>query len=105
MSASALEAFRRYLLEDEPWRLRAKCRGEQGETAEETKARLNLFFPHRGQTQKPAKALCARCPVQKECDASAIRSGTTYGIWGGIIRHRGPQPDKEHDGSDHPLGI
>lgn len=81
-----LDTFARFILTDEPWRERAACRN---------KGALDLFFPKRGETQKPAKALCARCPVQVECDEYAVRSKTTYGIWGGKIRHRGPQPDKE----------
>lgn len=82
------EAIRRFLLADEPWRERAKCRGMGAEG-------IKIFFPYRGESKKPAKALCARCPVQKQCDEYAERTNSTYGIWGGRMRHRGPEGDDD----------
>lgn len=31
-----------------------------------------------------AKAVCARCPVTRECTHEALRTGVTDGIWGGL---------------------
>ena len=75
-----LEAFRRWLYDDEPWRARAKC--------VELAIPVDAFFPTKGASQKEAKAVCARCPVRIECDDYAKRTNSTYGIWGGVIRHR-----------------
>lgn len=81
-------SFQDYLFQSEPWREFARCADPEVDTA--------LFFPVRGASQKEAKAICARCPVQVECDDYADRSNSTYGIWGGKIRRRG----KANDGSE-----
>jgi WhiB family transcriptional regulator, redox-sensing transcriptional regulator len=63
------------------WRLRAACRevdsagffspdGERGPAREVREAR--------------AKAICARCPVIRECAGYAIAAGERYGVWGGL---------------------
>ena len=63
------------------WRLRAACRevdsavffspdGERGPAREVREAR--------------AKAICARCPVIRECAGYAIVAGERYGVWGGL---------------------
>lgn len=42
------------------------------------------FFPARGQSLEPAKALCECCPVMLECLGYALRSTEPlHGIWGG----------------------
>jgi WhiB family transcriptional regulator, redox-sensing transcriptional regulator len=67
------------------WRERAACRGTDPE----------LFFPTRNigvsdggsQYQKDinaAKAVCAGCPVRKECLDFADATHQEDGIWGGI---------------------
>ncbi len=84
-----LVAFHKYLFQDEPWRDQAKC-AEPGSDVE-----LDDFFPVRGASQKKAKAICLKCPVKVECDNYATRSNSTYGIWGGRIRHRGKVDDGE----------
>lgn len=62
----------------EDWRDRALCLDEDPE----------LFFPlgvgakARMQTRR-AKAVCARCPVRKECLAEATKLGMNDGVWGG----------------------
>ncbi len=64
-----------------PWRLRATCRdidsavffSPDGERAPERFAR-----------EARAKAICARCPVIRECAAYAIGVGERYGVWGGL---------------------
>lgn len=61
------------------WRHRATCRGVDPE----------LFFPVG--TGGPAlaqvaraKAVCSRCPVQRECRAAARALSADYGVWGAL---------------------
>jgi len=42
-----------------------------------------LFFPERGDSTEPAKAVCARCLVRAECLAYALAEHIQHGIWGG----------------------
>lgn len=46
------------------------------------------FFPqHRGGTDKTAevaKAVCAMCPVRRECHDYAMESKELWGVWGGV---------------------
>lgn len=42
------------------------------------------FFPERGRSVRPAKAICAECPVRVECLDYAIANGIHHGIWGGL---------------------
>ena len=77
--------------EVQDWRDRAACRDEDPE----------LFFPvsevgpGSEQVQR-AKAVCARCPVQRECLNYAIETGLAYGVFGGTTpqerRRVGRQP-------------
>jgi WhiB family redox-sensing transcriptional regulator len=60
------------------WRHRAACRDEDPE----------LFFPVSdagpgAQQAAKAKAVCARCPVQRECLNYAVELGLDHGIFGG----------------------
>lgn len=51
------------------------------------------FFPVRGQSTRPAKALCAGCLVRQECAAYAFDHdppGRVDGVWGGLSG-----PDRE----------
>jgi WhiB family transcriptional regulator, redox-sensing transcriptional regulator len=66
---------------DTAWWSDAACRLEAGET----------FFPDsRGgrplslRAELEAKAVCARCPVQRQCLMTALDSGEQTGIWGGM---------------------
>ena len=48
-----------------------------------------LFFPISafGKARKQvaeAKAICARCPVRRQCLAFALRTRQVHGIWGGL---------------------
>lgn len=48
-----------------------------------------LWFPGKGDTTKPAKALCATCPVSAQCLAWAMETeeqtaGGRFGIYGGL---------------------
>lgn len=40
------------------------------------------FFPEKGQTTRHAKAICAECPVQRECLDYALANGERFGVWG-----------------------
>lgn len=59
--------------QDHDWTLRAACR----------QADPDLFFPERGQSTTPAKAICRICPVRAACLDYANRHGIVYGLWGG----------------------
>ena len=63
------------------WRMRAACRGVDSA----------VFFtpdgergPKRAAREARAKAICARCPVVRQCATYAIWSGERYGVWGGL---------------------
>lgn len=65
------------------WMDAAACRGQ-----------TDLFFPERGQSTAPARALCAACPVVEECgDYAAQQSLRLHGIWGGVSQ-RGRKLDR-----------
>ena len=61
------------------WRMSAACRSAEPE----------LFFPvsaggrSAAETER-AKAVCARCPVRRECLQFALATRQAYGIWGGM---------------------
>jgi WhiB family redox-sensing transcriptional regulator len=63
------------------WQLQAECRELDTE----------MFFhpdnergPRRAAREAAAKAVCARCPVIRECASHALRAREPYGIWGGM---------------------
>ena len=69
----------------EQWRDYAACRG----------ADPDLFFPPEdgGKAQaRKAKAICAACPVRRECLEYALRHGEHWGVWGGISERDRRQP-------------
>ncbi len=41
------------------------------------------FFPERGESTEPAKAICAACPCATECKGYAEANGIRHGIWAG----------------------
>jgi WhiB family redox-sensing transcriptional regulator len=55
------------------WRDRAACRD----------ADVELFFPEKGGSTRPAKAICATCPVQAPCLQWALEAGERWGVYGG----------------------
>jgi WhiB family redox-sensing transcriptional regulator len=76
------------------WRLFAACRS----------ADPDLFFPPSAAgkslaQEQAAKAICAGCPVRRECLAFAVRTRQVHGIWGGTTEveryrpatHRAPK--------------
>jgi WhiB family transcriptional regulator, redox-sensing transcriptional regulator len=42
------------------------------------------FFPARGESVRDAKAVCALCPVKRECLDFALRLKVAHGVWGGL---------------------
>lgn len=48
----------------------------------------DVFFPERGESQKPGKAICAPCPVKDDCEEYRRRTGSTHGMWGGKMVKR-----------------
>jgi WhiB family redox-sensing transcriptional regulator len=44
----------------------------------------DAFFPDKGGSVKPAKKVCAACPVQALCLEYALAHDERYGIWGGL---------------------
>lgn len=64
---------------EEGWRSAAACRF----------ADPDLFFPVSASGKSVAqatlaKAICASCPVRRECLEFALRTGQVHGIWGGL---------------------
>lgn len=58
---------------DKTWRDQAACIGMPE----------SMFFIERGQSDKPAKAVCAGCPVIERCLQFALDNGEQHGVWGG----------------------
>ncbi|MBG0828580.1 WhiB family transcriptional regulator [Planomonospora sp. ID67723] len=44
----------------------------------------DLWFPEQGESNKDAKAICARCEVRTECLTYALELGDEFGVWGGL---------------------
>lgn len=61
------------LTNSEPWMVDGLCAQTDPEA----------FFPDKGGTTKPAKAICHGCPVTEECLTYALDSDQRFGIWGG----------------------
>lgn len=74
---SPLEALRDHLLGRPGWMHDAACREPHPGVS---------FYPDRGESTEPAKAICARCLVRDDCLAYALETEvawSTWGIWGG----------------------
>jgi len=63
------------------WQLQGTCRDEDPE----------LFFhpegergPSRRNRERAAKAVCARCPVVRDCARHALAVREPYGVWGAL---------------------
>jgi WhiB family transcriptional regulator, redox-sensing transcriptional regulator len=63
------------------WRLRAACRSVDSAVFFSSDAELGRAREAR---EARAKAVCARCPVIRECAAYALTAGERYGVWGGL---------------------
>ena len=66
-----------------------------------------IFFPERGEDEKPAKAICRTCKVRTECLIYALDSGEKFGVWGGTSererRRLRAERRTERSGSRTPL--
>jgi WhiB family redox-sensing transcriptional regulator len=62
------------LIDRPEWFRRAACRGMG----------TGQFFPSRGGTGQPARAICSTCPVRSECLDYAMGQADTVGVWGGL---------------------
>ena len=65
--------YLRTLLARPWWHALAECGGRN----------LSTFFPTRGDSTEPARAICATCPVQTECAADALADPDRRGVFGG----------------------
>ena len=43
----------------------------------------NIFFPSKGQSLEPARAICALCDVKVQCLETALDGNVKFGVWGG----------------------
>lgn len=43
-----------------------------------------IFFPEKGGSALPAKAICKECPVRMQCLEWALKNDERHGIWGGL---------------------
>lgn len=49
----------------------------------------DLFFPAKYEDVRPAKRICADCPVHNQCLEYALANDEQHGIWGGTtLRER-----------------
>lgn len=62
------------IADDRDWIDRALCAQTDPE----------IFYPDKGGTTRPAKAVCARCEVRAECLQEALDTGDEHGIRGGL---------------------
>lgn len=42
------------------------------------------FYPEDGGSIRPAKQVCAMCPVRDQCRAYALENDEQWGVWGGM---------------------
>jgi WhiB family redox-sensing transcriptional regulator len=56
------------------WRRDSACRNTDPE----------IFYPLSTTDSDAAKAICAICPVRRECLTEALSIGEPFGIWGGL---------------------
>jgi WhiB family redox-sensing transcriptional regulator len=63
------------------WQLKGACRGMDSALFFHTP---NERGAARESREARAKAVCDRCPVQRECREHALTVEETYGVWGGL---------------------
>jgi hypothetical protein len=67
------------------------------------------FYPERGEDARPAKDVCAVCPVINECLSYALTYRERFGIWGGLSErgrkdmYGGVEPARKAGGQHQPL--
>ena len=72
-----------------PWRDRGACLVVPTE----------VFFPGRGQSVEPAKAVCRACPVLAQCREYALGISDLKGIWGGLAEDERQRLRRQHGGA------
>ncbi len=55
----------------------------------------DLWFADHPADLERAKALCAGCPIRRQCLAVALHRGEPWGVWGGEIFERGSIVDRK----------
>ena len=45
---------------------------------------LEIFYPERGASTKPAEEICGCCKLKDQCGEFAIVNNEKFGIWGGL---------------------
>jgi len=75
-----------------PWRQRGACLVVPTE----------VFFPGRGKSVEPAKAVCRACPVVAQCREYALAISDLKGIWGGLAEDERQRLRRQHDGAAAP---
>ena len=55
----------------------------------------DLWFADDPADLERAKALCAGCPIRRECLAAALAQAEPWGVWGGEIFERGSIVDRK----------
>jgi hypothetical protein len=68
-------------------------------TADQTVSK-HIFFPERGDDDRPGKRICSTCPVKAFCLEYAIEAGEKHGIWGGTSERQRRSMRRERR---HPL--
>lgn len=57
--------------QDLAWQAEAACRGVDPD----------LFFPEKGESLEPARAVCAKCAVREECLEYSLDGSEKHGVW------------------------
>lgn len=70
------------------WQHRGACRGVDPDTFFSPETERG---PRRRARESAAKALCAQCPVRRECLDHALAVREPFGVWGGLN-----QTEREH---------
>lgn len=60
--------------------------GEWPKKARCTETDPEIFFPLKGESAQPAKAICDQCEVRAQCLVYSMRADEEHGIWGGLNR-------------------
>ena len=47
----------------------------------------DAFFPEKGESNRPARKICAGCFVREDCLAYALETAQQHGVWGGLTEH------------------
>lgn len=69
------------ILESYDWQWRGACMGADSAVFFSPEAERGI---KRQRREEAAKAVCARCPVIKQCREHALRVHEPYGVWGGL---------------------